>query len=75
MHPLIEEICRARDVQPHALGRWQHELRTTIQPMLDELAERRDADREAYADGEAGKVDAPVAFRRGPGRPRKDEVR
>lgn len=44
MHPLIEEICRAREVQPHAFGRWQRELRDVIQPMLDErdrlLAER-----------------------------------
>jgi len=46
MHPLIEEICRAREVQPHALGRWQQELRQTIQPMLDDL-ERRKADEAA----------------------------
>lgn len=70
MHPLIEEICRARDVQPHALGRWQHELRTTIQPMLDELdAIKRQPT--CVIDDEV----VTIPLKRGPGRPRKDEVR
>lgn len=39
MDPVIEEICRAREVQPHALGRWQRYLRDVIQPKLARLAD------------------------------------
>ena len=55
MHPLIEEICRAKDVQPHAFRRWQQELRQTIQPMLDDL-ERRKAEEAADSTAPARKA-------------------
>ena len=35
-HPLIEEFCRAHELQPHFLRRCQREFREIIQPMLDE---------------------------------------
>lgn len=38
MDPIIEEMARAREVQPHALRRWVEHLRTVVQPQLDELA-------------------------------------
>lgn len=38
MDPIIEEMARARDVQPHSLRRWVEYLRTVVQPQLDELA-------------------------------------
>lgn len=44
MDPVIEEIGRARDVQPHALRRWATYLKTVVQPQLDELAARKAAD-------------------------------
>jgi hypothetical protein len=62
MHPLIEEICRARDVQPHAFGRWQRALREEIQPLLDELAARRAAEGDA---GRDASLDVAVPARRG----------
>lgn len=37
MHPIIDEICRARDVRPDVLRRWQRQLRDEMQPLLDEL--------------------------------------
>lgn len=50
MHPVIEEICRAGSVvQYHALRRWQRVLRDEVQPMLDELDQRRAADQQAKA--------------------------
>lgn len=45
MHPLIEEICRARpdDIKASAFKRWQQHLREQIQPRLD-MADRLEAD-------------------------------
>lgn len=40
MHPMIEEMCRAKDlsdVRPDVFRRWQQTLRAEIQPKLDEL--------------------------------------
>lgn len=39
MHPLIDEICRAKEppTRMDVLRRWQHELRHQVQPLLDEL--------------------------------------
>lgn len=46
MHPVLDEICRAKDVPTRmdVFRRWQHELRTQVQPELDELARRREDD-------------------------------
>lgn len=55
MDPVIDEICRARDVQPHALRRWGSYLRTVVQPQLDELAARQAADVAPVATDEAAR--------------------
>lgn len=73
MHPVIEEICRAKgpdDIKDSALRRWQQELRSTIQPMLDELAALKADDLPNFVDNGDGTVELPPV-RRGPGRPRK----
>lgn len=41
MHPIIEEICRARTVRHDVFRRWQRQLRDDLQPMLDELDQLR----------------------------------
>jgi len=49
MHPILEEFCRARELQTHVLRRMQREMRDTIQPLIDigESAAKRIADLEA----------------------------
>jgi hypothetical protein len=40
MHPIIDEILRARlPIRPDVHRRWSDVLRNEIQPQLDELAE------------------------------------
>ena len=38
MHPVLEEICRAQTLPTRldVFRRWQNELRTQVQPLLDE---------------------------------------
>jgi len=73
-HPLIDEFCRAGELRPGMLRRFQRDFRDQIQPLLSEreslltevdrlrveLAHRHLADSET--------------IRRRPGRPRKEKI-
>jgi len=36
--PILREMLQAREVQPHALAKWQTHIQRVIQPALDRLA-------------------------------------
>jgi hypothetical protein len=58
MHPMFEELCRARgpqDVRPDVFRRWQQIARNEIQPLLDKTTELMDAEAERLAKTERRK--------------------
>ena len=75
MHPVFDEFCRAAALQPHVFRRMQRQVRTEIQPLLDEretLLVEVASLREANADLQR-QIETLMAtsVKRGPGRPRK----
>ncbi len=58
MHPVFEEMSRARspqDIRPEVWRRWLSELTGTVQPMLDELAAYKAGDMPLLVGGQRRK--------------------
>jgi hypothetical protein len=58
MHPMFEELCRARgpqDVRPDVFKRWQQIARHELQPQLDKLTTLMDAEADRLAGKERRK--------------------
>ena len=68
MDPLLDEMNRAREVQPHSLRKWVAGLTALIAAKDDKIAQLEA--RIAELDGQPEQV----AAKRGPGRPRKEDA-
>ena len=79
MDPLLDEMNRAREVQPHSLRKWVAGLTLLIAAKDDKIAqlEARIAElSDPLTKGakELAVSDALSAAKRGPGRPRKEDA-
>ena len=68
MDPLLDEMNRAREVQPHSLRKWVAGLTLLIAAKDDKIAQLEA--RIAELDGQPEQF----AAKRGPGRPRKEDA-